>query len=122
MSGTSVVSLIRWFKFDPHKLVLIYDDLDLDVGSLRIRPKGNSGGHKGAESVISAIKTTEFIRVRIGIGRASIEGDSAEYVLSNIPKEEQEALDFAVIRAAEALQAIVKNGIEEAMSKFNPLG
>ncbi|MFC1767737.1 aminoacyl-tRNA hydrolase [Candidatus Margulisiibacteriota bacterium] len=119
LSGTSVTSLMQWFKFDPEKLILIYDDLDLDVGDLRIRPKGNSGGHKGVESVVSSVKITGFARVRIGIGRTGVDGDSADYVLSPVPKKEHEEIDLAIVRAADAVQMIISGGIEEAMNKFN---
>jgi len=119
LSGTSVASLIHWFKLDPAKMMLIYDDLDLDVGQLRIRSKGNSGGHKGVESVITALKTSELSRIRIGIGRPSVESEGIDYVLANIPGSEQEAVDSAIVKAAESASMIISDGIEEAMNRYN---
>lgn len=118
LSGNSVSSLVNWFKIDPRKIILIYDDLDLDVGDLRIRPKGSSAGHKGVESVIAAMKTNDIMRVRIGIGNS--ENEAADYVLSKIPKGESELLGMAVQNAVEATRTIIKAGIGEAMNRFNP--
>jgi PTH1 family peptidyl-tRNA hydrolase len=122
LSGDSVSELARWFKIEKDHLMVIYDDLDLDIGIIRIRPKGNSGGHKGVESIITKLGTTEFTRIRIGIGRqdkTSLKEDSSGYVLSRIPKEEQEAIDQAILSAAEAAPLIIKEGLEAAMNKYN---
>ena len=122
LSGGSVLELMNWYKIETSHLILIYDDLDLDAGQLRIRPKGNSGGHKGVESVIDRIQTTDFARVRIGIGKPDqiIEGENgSDYVLSRIPKSEQEAVDKALLSAAEAVPLIITEGLEAAMNKYN---
>ena len=122
LSGGSVLELMNWYKIETSHLILIYDDLDLDAGQLRIRPKGNSGGHKGVESVINRLQTTEFARVRIGIGKPDqiIEGEiGSDYVLSRIPKSEQEAVDKAILSAAEAVPLIITEGLEAAMNKYN---
>jgi PTH1 family peptidyl-tRNA hydrolase len=122
LSGGSVLELMNWYKIETSHLILIYDDLDLDAGQLRIRPKGNSGGHKGVESVINRLQTTEFARVRIGIGKPDqiIEGENGSaYVLSRIPKSEQEAVDKALLSAAEAVPLIITEGLEAAMNKYN---
>ena len=124
LSGGSVLELMNWYKIEAHHLVLIYDDLDLDIGQLRIRPKGNSGGHKGVGSVIHRLGTTEFARVRIGIGKPDqlIEGEKgSDYVLSKIPKSEQEAIDKAILSAAEAVPLVINEGLEAAMNKYNIL-
>ncbi len=122
LSGDSVSELVRWFKIERGHLMVIYDDLDLDTGTLRIRPKGNSGGHKGVESIINRLGTTEFTRIRLGIGRPDrtpLKEDSSGYVLSRIPREEQEAIDQAILSAAEAVPLILKEGLEAAMNKYN---
>ena len=122
LSGGSVLELLNWYKIERSHLILIYDDLDLDVGQLRIRPKGNSGGHKGVESVISRVGSVEFARVRIGIGKPDqiIEGEKgSDYVLSRIPKNEQEAIDKAILLAAEAVSLIITESLEAAMNKYN---
>jgi PTH1 family peptidyl-tRNA hydrolase len=122
LSGGSVLELMNWYKIFPSHLILIYDDLDLDVGQIRIRPKGNSGGHKGVDSVIDRLGTTEFARVRIGIGKPDqiIEGEKgSDYVLSKIPKSEQEAIAKSILSAAEAVPLIITEGLEAAMNKYN---
>jgi PTH1 family peptidyl-tRNA hydrolase len=122
LSGGSVLELMNWYKIFPSRLILIYDDLDLDVGQIRIRPKGNSGGHKGVNSVIDRLGTTEFARVRIGIGKPDqiIEGEiGSDYVLSKIPKSEQEAIAKSILSAAEAVPLIITEGLEAAMNKYN---
>ena len=124
LSGNSVWELVNWFKIDLSHLIIIYDDLDLNVGQLRIRPKGNSGGHKGVESIINRLGTTEFVRVRIGIGKPNeiiLEENGSDYVLSKIPKSEKEAIDLAILSAAEAVTVIINEGLEAAMNKYNIL-
>jgi PTH1 family peptidyl-tRNA hydrolase len=122
LSGDSILELKNWYHIDLNKLIIIYDDLDLDVGQLRIRPKGNSGGHKGVESLINRLGTTFFARVRIGIGKPNeimTEENGSDYVLANIPRKEQEAIDQAILLAAEAVPLIIKEGFEAAMNKYN---
>lgn len=119
ISGTAVSSLVHWFKIDIKKIILIYDDMDIGVGELKLKPKGSSAGHKGVESVIASLKTSEIMRVRIGIGSAAGEAAGAEHVLAKIPKKEQEALDSAVLKAADAVRVIIENGMSEAMNRFN---
>lgn len=122
LSGDSVLDLVRWFKIGTDHLIVVNDDLDLNVGQLRIRPKGNSGGHKGVESIISRLGTAEFIRIRIGIGRPDEiieEKNASDYVLADIPGKDREAIDQAVLSAAEAVTMIVGSGLEAAMNKYN---
>jgi PTH1 family peptidyl-tRNA hydrolase len=118
-SGPAVRGLLQWYKLDIKDLIVIYDDVDLEVGQLRIREKGNAGGHHGVESVIASLGATEFARVRIGIGRESMTGDVSDYVLQRIPPAQREALDAAIISAAEAVEEIIKNGLAKAMNQFN---
>ncbi|OGC25284.1 aminoacyl-tRNA hydrolase [candidate division WOR-1 bacterium RIFOXYB2_FULL_42_35] len=118
-SGLAVRSLMDWFKIKADKLILIYDDVDLGVGQLRLRDKGSAGGHHGIESVIENIGITSFIRVRIGLGRDNLTGDVADYVLAQIPKAEQESLALATTTAAEAVEAILAHGLAKAMNLFN---
>ncbi len=121
LSGDSVQELAKWYKIDAGHLIVIYDDLDLEVGQIRIRLKGNSGGHKGVESIISGIGTTEFQRIRIGIGTPTrnVEEDASDYVLAKIPAKESDTIDQAILAAAEAVPVIIKSGPEEAMNKYN---
>lgn len=118
-SGPVVRGIIGWYKITPPKLILIFDDVDLEVGQLRLREKGNAGGHHGVESVIASLGATEFSRVRIGIGRENLTGDVSNYVLQPVPPAQREAIDTAIIRAADAVEEIVNHGIALAMNKFN---
>ena len=118
-SGLAVRGLLEWFKIKPASLVLIYDDVDLEVGQLRLREKGNAGGHHGVESVINSVGTTQFARIRLGIGRESVTGDVSDYVLARIPKDQEESLAEAVVLAADAVEAVMADGLTKAMNKFN---
>jgi PTH1 family peptidyl-tRNA hydrolase len=118
-SGPAVRGLLDWFKLKPNNLILIYDDVDLEVGQLRLREKGSAGGHHGVESVIASAGTSNFARVRIGIGRENLTDDVTEYVLQKIPPAQSEPLAEAVISAADAVELIVSDGLPAAMSKFN---
>ena len=118
-SGLAVRGLIDWFKVDINNLILIYDDVDLEVGQLRLREKGNAGGHNGVQSVIDSLGTNQFSRVRIGIGREELGVDVSDYVLKKIPSSERDSLDEAIIDAAEAVEAVLIDGLSAAMNKFN---
>jgi len=118
-SGAAVRGIMEWHKVVPKHLMVIYDDVDLEVGQLRVRLGGGSSGHKGVESIIESIKTPEFGRIRIGIGRDSLSGDISDYVLSTIPSSEQDPINAAILKAAEAVEAIISSGLEEAMNRFN---
>ncbi|MFA4905829.1 MAG: aminoacyl-tRNA hydrolase [Candidatus Margulisiibacteriota bacterium] len=116
-SGAAAAELLHWFKIPPDHLIVIYDDVDLPIGSLRLREKGAAGGHHGIESLIAHLHSTEFMRIRVGIGREGAE--VTEYVLSKIPPAEREAMDVAIQSAAEAALMIVSEGPAAAMNQFN---
>lgn len=117
LSGQAVGPLLNWHKLGPSDLVVIYDDLDLPAGSLRIRPAGGSGGHKGMQSIIAVLGTENFARVRVGIGRPEIvDMETVDYVLSRLdPKEMEETLKAA----AGAVVGIVREGLEKTMNLYN---
>lgn len=120
LSGLSVRELVEEFEADPSRdLVVIYDDLDLPFASLRIRKRGGDGGHHGMESIIGALGSEEFARIRLGISPGHKLSDGAGYVLSPIRKPQYEAVDQALDAAAEAVKAIVVEGIDAAMNRFN---
>lgn len=119
LSGDSVKELMNWYKIELDHLLLINDDLDLDPGKIRIKEKGNSAGHKGVESVINRIGTSNFVRIRIGIGRETLGGDNSKYVLEKPRPDQLEALDSSISAAADAVKSIIKNGVEQAMNEFN---
>jgi len=117
LSGTAVAGLLRRCRLDFSDIVVISDDVNLPLGRLRIRAGGSSGGHKGLDSIIHNLGTTDFARVRIGIG--SSRGDIVDYVLSRFHRSERETAREATRRAADAVEAILAAGIEEAMNRFN---
>lgn len=114
-TGTAVAKVVK-SKSAAKKLIVIYDDLDLPVGSMRISWNRGSGGHKGLESIVRAVKTKEFIRIRIGIGKKS---DVEKYILNKFTPKEREELKKVFKKVAEAVEVIVEEGLEEGMNQFN---
>jgi len=118
MSGLAVKDLIRKFNIPLGKLVAIHDDLDMEVGKIRIRRKGSSGGHKGVESIIQNISSKDFARLKIGIGReAGV--TSEDYVLSKFRKNELSLIKSAIEKASDAIACIALDGLDKAMNRFN---
>lgn len=117
-SGEAVGKLYTYYRIAPENLLVIYDDLDLPLGKIRLRPKGSSGGHHGMESIISHIHTSGFPRLRMGIGRPNPEAD-INHVLGAFLPEERRVMEKAIDRAAEAVGTWVKEGMDTAMNKFN---
>lgn len=120
-SGEAVKAAMRGLRVKPDKLIVVYDDLDLPAGAVRVRKKGGPGGHKGVQSIIDRIGTTEFPRVRIGIGRPkrSDGRDSVDYVLSPFDDDEMPAIKEAMETGAHAVLAVVAQGIDRSMNQFN---
>lgn len=118
-SGLAAQALLNWYKILPEHLIVIHDDVDLEVGQVRVRPSGGAGGHHGIESIIAHINSTEFNRIRIGIGRESLSGDVTEYVLGKTKPEEREILAAAIVAAADAALAVISKGTAAAMNQFN---
>jgi PTH1 family peptidyl-tRNA hydrolase len=118
-SGAVVEALLREYSAGPADLVIIYDDLDLPFGRIRIRPSGGAGGHRGIASIIESLTGTEFTRVRVGIGRPPEGMDPVDFVLQPFDGEEQAQLDAVVNRAAEAVSCLVRDGLKRAMELYN---
>ncbi|OIN97578.1 aminoacyl-tRNA hydrolase [Candidatus Desantisbacteria bacterium CG1_02_38_46] len=119
-SGTVVRSLVEYFNIPVQSgLIVICDDMNLSVGRMRIREKGVSGGHKGLESIIKKLGETNFIRIRIGIGRPTQKEDVTEYVLSGFEKSEKEFIISSISKAVLAIAAIINEGIKKAMNIYN---
>lgn len=126
-SGEAVLHLVRHLKLDhSQELLVICDDLDLPVGKVRVRAMGSHGGQKGLQSIVEAVRSEDFPRVRIGIGRPLVDGEPtwdpeavASYVLSDPPPEERRLLDEAVESAQEAIECILEEGVEVAMNRYN---
>lgn len=119
LSGEVVGPLLAEMGLSPAEMLLVYDDLDLPLGRLRLLPRGSSGGHKGVNSVIGAVGTTDFPRLRVGIGRPPEGGDAATYVLSSFLPEEKEIVTAVVDTAAAAVDCVLREGLARAMNKFN---
>lgn len=118
-SGTSVASLVKFYKFPLERVLVVYDDLDLPLGVLRLREKGGSAGHKGMASIINHLGSNDFPRLRLGIGRPSGHMDVMDYVLQDFNLQEKEILPIILSHAEEAAQVFLTDGIRAAMTKFN---
>lgn len=119
LSGKSIAQVVNFYKIPLENIIVIYDDVDIESGLIRIRKKGSSGSHNGMKSVIEELGSEEFSRVRVGIGKPKYEGDMINYVIGPVPEEEQKQLEKGVEKAKEAVIEILKNGIDIAMNKFN---
>jgi len=118
-SGQAVLALLNWYKLSPHEVIVVYDDLDLAVGRIRIRDKGSAGGQKGMSNIISLLGTEEITRLRVGIGRPPAGWEAADYVLSTFSDEEWKILQEILPKAGEAVLLLAKGRINEAMNKYN---
>lgn len=118
-SGLAIRALLKKYKVDLENLLVIHDDLDLEFGRLRIRPKGSSGGHQGVESIIDSLKSDRFCRLRIGIGRPRADINASEYVLSFFTKKEKGQSKEFIRKASLASEFWVREGITKTMNVFN---
>lgn len=120
LSGHAVAALIKHFHLrEPRQLIVIHDDLDIPLGKIKIKSGGGAGGHKGVQSVIELLGTTEFLRIRLGIGLAERPLEVIDYVLASFAPEEQDAKQLAVVGAANAVQMIIQDGPEKTMNFFH---
>ena len=120
LSGESVRELVDFYKIDPEEeLIVIYDDISLEPGQLRVRPKGSAGGHKGIKNIIAQIGTQVFKRVKVGVGEKPKGYDLADYVLGHFSKEEQVLMDEGYAHAVHAVEMILEGDISAAMNEYN---
>lgn len=120
LSGDSIAAILNFYKLDAAtQLLVVYDDITLVPGKLRIRKKGSAGGHNGIKSIISRTGTQEFMRIRVGVGQKPEGWDLADYVLSRFNKEERAAVECAMEDAAEAAALIVGGDVDKAMNRYN---
>jgi PTH1 family peptidyl-tRNA hydrolase len=120
LSGEAVACLMAKYEVaDPQSLIVISDDLALPFGTIRLRARGSAGGHNGLKSIIAALGTNEFIRLRIGIQPEHPVDDAKGFVLNKIPRAERRAVEETLERGAEALRAILRDGVAKAMSLYN---
>jgi len=118
-SGKAISYLLAKHKASPADLLVVYDDMDLPTGELRLRPRGSAGGHNGMKSIVQAIGTQEFVRLRVGIGRPSAGENQIGYVLGTMSSAEQRSVEEAVERATQAIVCTLAEGIDVAMNRFN---
>ena len=120
LSGEAIRTVVDYYKVDAEsELIVIYDDISLDVGQLRIRKKGSAGGHNGIKNIIANLKSDTFLRIKIGVGEKPKEYDLVDYVLGHFTKEEQEVMAEAYREAAAAAAMFLTDGPERAMNHFN---
>ena len=119
LSGESVVDICNYYNVDLENVIVIYDDIDLDVGKIRIRKKGSGGTHNGMRSIVKCLGTTDFPRVRIGVSKPEPGRDLANFVLSRFSKEEEVDLKDGFDKAVKAIDCIIREDIDLSMNKFN---
>lgn len=119
LSGVAVRMLAERYECEPADLIVLIDEVDLPWGMLRIRDKGRNSSHNGMQSVISALGTDEFVRIRLGVRPEKIWGDRKDYVLGTMTREERQIAQEMSVEAVEAVEVVLKEGVEKAMSRFN---
>lgn len=119
LSGESIREIADFYKIEPENIIIIYDDISLDVGRLRIRKKGSAGGHNGIKNIIAHLGAQEFPRIKVGIGNKPEGWDLADYVLSKYSKAEQEALKEASDDVIGAVRLMIMDDIDAAMNRYN---
>ena len=119
LSGESVRELVDYYKSDHTDIIVIYDDISLDVGRIRIRKKGSAGGHNGIKNIIAHLGTDVFTRIKVGVGEKPPKMDLADYVLGRFSKDEQPVIRQAAEMAREAVADILTEDADHAMNKFN---
>lgn len=122
LSGRSVLQLSAYFNVPAQRIIVLFDDISLEPGRLRIRPNGSAGGHNGIKSIIQELGSQEFPRVKIGVGaKPHAEQDLADWVLSTFSASEEKALEFALTQAADAVLCIIDHNVPEATNRYNGL-
>ena len=120
LSGESVAELINYYKLDPEsEMIVIFDDISLEPGNIRIRKKGSAGGHNGIKNIIANLGTDRFMRVKVGVGEKPKNWDLADYVLSPFTKDERPLVNLAIEHAAKAIEQMLNGDVDAAMNEYN---
>ena len=120
LSGESIRDMASFYKVPPENIIVIFDDVSLEAGRMRIRPEGSAGGHNGIKSIIYQLSSDKFPRIKLGIGAPPHEDyDLADYVLGRFSADEIQILEPVLMDTADAVECIIRNGIDKAMNKFN---
>ena len=118
-SGEAVIEFVNFYKIELDKIIIVYDDMDIEPGKIRIRKNGSPGSHNGMKSVVHFLNHENFPRIRVGIGRPDEDTDIIEYVIGAIPEEEKAKLEEGTEKAKDAIIELLKNGIDVSMNKYN---
>lgn len=119
LSGESLIEIVNFYKIPLENIIIIYDDIDIEPGNIRIRKSGSAGTHNGMKSIIEHLGTTEFSRIRVGIGKPAEHIDMITHVIGGVSKSDLETLQIGVEKARDAVIEILKNDISSAMNKYN---
>lgn len=119
LSGQCIKTFMDFYKIPIENVLVIYDDIDVEIGSIKLRKKGGPGTHNGAKSVVHELVSEDFPRIRVGIGKPVDEYDAIDYVIGQVEEETYEKLKVGIDKAADAVEEFLKNGIDNAMNKFN---
>ena len=119
LSGESIKEIVEYYNIPIENIIVIYDDMDIEKGAIKIRKKGGPGSHNGMKSIVENLGSKDFPRIRIGIGKPDNDFDKINYVIGYVGKEEMEILRKGVKKAADAVTEILKNDVDTAMNKFN---
>ena len=119
LSGEALIEIIKFYKIKQEELIVIYDDIDIEPGEVRVKAKGSAGTHNGMKSVVKLLGTEDFIRVRVGTGKPEYSNDLINHVLKKLSKEEREKLDKGIKIGEKAVVEIIKNGVNKAMNEIN---
>jgi len=119
LSGESIGALLRFYKATPADLIVIFDDVDLELGRIRVKPCGGSGGHNGLKSVIQHVGSGDFVRVRMGVGRGDGRGDVMSHVLRKFTSGDRDSIENMVSKAVDSVYDILESGVDSAMNRFN---
>ncbi len=119
LSGEAVKKMRRHFRLAPENIVVVHDDIDLAAGAIRVRSGGSTGGHLGVQSILEHLGSDRFPRVKVGVGRPPAGSEAADYVLRKVDGEDVEKLEEAVLRAADAVETLIRDGQAASMNRFN---
>ena len=118
-SGEAVIEFVNFYKIDLDKLIIIYDDIDIEPGKIRIRKSGSPSSHNGMKSIVNFLNSEKFPRIRVGIGKPKEHTDMIHHVIGPIPETEKDQLNQGTEKAKDALIELIKNGVDSAMNKYN---
>jgi len=119
LSGETLIDIYQYYKVELEDIIVVYDDIDLDVGKIRIRKKGSAGSHNGMKSIIKCLGSGDFPRIRVGVSKPEPGADLANFVLSKFRKEEQLDIDNGLEKACKSVDSMIRENIDLAMNKYN---